>query len=51
MERPVAGALRAGRAYGYHIIISSASAVPLALDVLAQVPQVCTLVTERHQDT
>lgn len=40
VERPVSGPLRVGRPYGYHIIVSSTSAVPLALDVLAQVPQV-----------
>jgi hypothetical protein len=40
VERPVSGPLCVGRPYGYHIIVSSTSAVPLALDVLAQVPQV-----------
>lgn len=40
VERAVSGPLRVGRPYGYHNIVSSTSAVPLALDVLAQVPQV-----------
>jgi hypothetical protein len=58
VERTVSGTLRVGRLYGYHIIVSSTSAVPLALDVLAQVPQVlhwfrntrkrCFFVAELH---
>lgn len=40
MERAVSGPLRTGRPYGYHVIVSSMAAAPLALDVLVQVPQV-----------
>lgn len=43
VERGVSGALRVGRPYGYHVIISSTSDAPLLLDVLVQVPQA------RHQ--
>lgn len=40
MERAVSRKLHVGRPYGYHVIVSSMSAVPLPLDVLVQVPQV-----------
>lgn len=40
VERGVEGALQAGRQYGYHVILTSSSAAPQHLDLLAQVPQV-----------
>mmetsp|Transcript_17791 Transcript_17791/g.53615 ORF Transcript_17791/g.53615 Transcript_17791/m.53615 type:complete len:2186 (+) Transcript_17791:298-6855(+) len=39
VERGVEGALQAGRQYGYHVILTSSSAAPQHLDLLAQVPQ------------